>query len=49
MEKEKLVDIWFVFTSWEIVVNYGDFICVTYILYADMLENFKLQFGYTLG
>jgi len=49
MEREKLVDIWFVFTSWEILVNYGDFICVTYILFVDMSQNLKLQFGYALG
>lgn len=49
MEREGLVDIWFVFTSWEIVVNYGDFIRVTCILCVDMSENLKLRFGYTLG
>ena len=41
MEKEKLVDIWFVFRIWEPEVNYGDFICATCILYVDLVENFK--------
>jgi len=31
MEREKLVDIWFVFRILEFYVNYGDFICVTRI------------------
>jgi hypothetical protein len=26
MEREKLVDVWFVFRIWEYEVNYGDFI-----------------------
>jgi hypothetical protein len=49
MEREKLVDVWFVFRIWEFEVNYGDFICVICILCVGMLENFKLQLGYKLG
>ena len=29
------------FGTWEIVVNYVDFICVTCILYVGLSENFK--------
>jgi len=41
MEREKLVDIWFVFRILEFVVNFGDFMCVTCILYVGPVENFK--------
>jgi hypothetical protein len=41
MERENLVDIWFVFRIWVFEVNYGDFICVTCFLYVDLVENFK--------
>ena len=40
-EREKSVDIWFVFRIWECEVNYGDFISVTCISYADLVENFR--------
>ena len=49
MGRKKLVDIWFVFRVWEIEENYGDFICVTWILCLGKLENFKLQLGFKLG
>jgi hypothetical protein len=42
MEREKLVDIWFVFRILEFEVNFGDFVCVTYILYVGLVENFKI-------
>jgi hypothetical protein len=41
MEREKLVDIWYVFRVLEFVVNYDDFICVTCILCVGAVENFK--------
>jgi hypothetical protein len=41
MEREKLVDIWFVLRILEFEVNFGDFICVTCILYVGLVENFK--------
>jgi hypothetical protein len=34
--------VWFVFRILEYIVNYGDFICVTCILYVGLVENFKL-------
>jgi hypothetical protein len=40
MEKKKLV-VLFVFRILEYEVNYGDFICVTCILYVGLVENFK--------
>jgi hypothetical protein len=45
MEREKSVDIWFVFRILEFVVNFGDFICVTCILYVGMVEilNFAVE------
>jgi uncharacterized membrane protein len=43
MEREKLVDIWFVFRIWKFEVNYGNFICVTCILYVGLVENFKIS------
>ena len=42
MEREKLVDIRFVFRIRDYEVNYGDFICVTCISHVD-LENFKFS------
>jgi len=47
MEREKLVHIWFVFRILEFEVNFGDFMCVTCILYAGLMENYKLvcKFG----
>jgi hypothetical protein len=41
MEREKLVDIWFVFRVLEFEVNFGDFVCVTCTLYVDLVENIK--------
>jgi len=41
MEREKLVDIWFVIRISEFEVNFDDFICVTCILYVGLVENFK--------
>ena len=41
MERERLVDIRFVFRIWDYEVNCGDFICVTCISYVDLVENFK--------
>jgi hypothetical protein len=41
MEREKLVDISFVFRILEFEVNSGDFMCVTCILYVGPVENFK--------
>jgi hypothetical protein len=41
MEREKLVDIWCVFRILEFVLNFGDFIYVTCILYVNLVENFK--------
>ena len=32
MEIAKQFDIWFVFRFWEFEVNFGDFVCVIYIL-----------------
>ena len=48
-ERERLFDIWFVFRIWEFVVNYGDFICLTCVLYVGLVENFNLQLGYNFG
>ena len=41
MEREKLVDIRFVFRIWDYEGNCGDFICVTRILYVCLAENFQ--------
>ena len=40
-EREKLVDIWFVLRILEFEVNFGNFICVTYVLYVSLVENSK--------
>jgi len=42
MEREKLVDIWFVFGIWNFEVNFGDFICITCILCVALVEYFKI-------
>jgi hypothetical protein len=42
MEREKLVDIWFVFGVWNFEVNFDDFICITCILCVDLVEYFKI-------
>ena len=49
MEKEKLTDIWFVFRILAFFVNYGDFICVTFILCVDMVEILNLQLSCKFG
>ena len=50
MEREKIVDIWFVFRIWEFEVNFGDFICVICILYVGLVEiSFNLLLGYKFG
>jgi hypothetical protein len=41
MEREKLIDIWFVLRILEFEVNFADFICVTCILYVGLVENFQ--------
>jgi len=46
MQREKLVDIWFVFRTLKFVANYGDFTCVTCILYVAMVEILHLQLRY---
>ena len=43
MEREKLINIWFVFRIWEFVVNCGDFIRVTCILFVGLMEILNLQ------
>jgi len=43
MEREVLTDIWFVFRILELEVNFGDFICVTCILYVGIVEILNLQ------
>jgi hypothetical protein len=43
MEREKLVDIWFVFRILEFEVNYSDFICV------GMVEILQLRLRYKFG
>jgi hypothetical protein len=42
VEREILVDIWFVFRILECEMNFGDFICVACILCVGLVENFKL-------
>ena len=37
------------FMEGEILVNCGDFICVTCILCVSKLGNFKLHLGHTFG
>jgi hypothetical protein len=45
----KITTMWDAFVKkTRIVVNYGDFICVTYILFVGLLEHFKFQLGYKL-
>jgi hypothetical protein len=39
-------DIWFVFRILEFEVNFGDFICVTCILYVGIVEFLNLQLRY---
>ena len=46
MEREKLTSIWFALNFLEFVVNYGDFICVAYILYVGLVKILNLQLGY---
>jgi len=41
-KKEKFVDI-FVFGIWEFLVNYCDFVCVNFVLYVGLVENFKFS------
>jgi hypothetical protein len=41
METEKLLTFVLCLEIWQFEVNYGDFICVTCIVYADLVENFK--------
>jgi hypothetical protein len=33
----------------EFEVNFGDFICVTFILYVGVVEILNLQLGYKFG
>jgi len=49
MQREKLVDILFVFRILEFVVNYGDFKCVTGILYVGIVEILNLLLRYKFG
>jgi hypothetical protein len=49
MEREKLVDIWFVFRIWEFEVNYDDFICVTVFCMLNWWKIFNLQLRYKFG
>jgi len=49
MEREKLVDIWFVFRILELEVNFGNFISVTCILCVGMVEILNLQLRYKFG
>jgi len=49
MQREKLVDIWFVFRILEFVMNYGDLICVTCILYFGMVEILNLHLRNKFG
>ena len=39
-------DIWFVFRILEFEVNFGDVICVTYILCVGLVEILNLQLRY---
>jgi len=32
-----------VFGIWGFVVNYGDFVCVNFVLYVCLVENFKFS------
>jgi len=49
MEREKPTDIWFLFRILEYVVNYGDFIRVTCILYVGIVESLHFQLRYKFG
>jgi len=49
MEREKLVDIWFVFRILEFEVNFGDLICVTCVLCVGLVEILNFQLRYQLG
>jgi hypothetical protein len=46
MQGENLVGIWFVFRILKFVVNYGDLVSVTFILYGGFLEILNLQLIY---
>jgi len=49
MERQKLVDIWFVFRILELEVNFGDFISVTRILCVGLVDILNLQLRYKFG
>jgi len=49
MEREKLIDIWFVFRIFEFEMNFGDFICVTCFFCVGMVEILNFQLGYKFG
>ena len=46
LRKRIIVAIWFVFEIWEFVVNYGDFIRLTCILYVGLVGNFQLKYKF---
>jgi len=49
MEREKLVDIWFVFRILELEVNFDDIISVICILCVSLVEILNLQLRYKSG
>jgi hypothetical protein len=49
MDREKLVDIWFVFRIWGFEVHYGKFVCVTCNVCVGMEEIFNLQLALSLA
>ena len=49
MHEKRETDIWFVFRILEFEVNFGDFICVTCILYVGIVEFLNLQLRYKFG
>jgi len=42
MERYKLADIWFVFGIWNFEVNFGNFVCITCILFVALVKCFKI-------
>jgi hypothetical protein len=49
MQREKLINVSLMFRILEVVVNYGDFVCVNCYLYIGIVEILNLQLRCRFG